>query len=266
MPRDTAPTDDTPTATAPRRRGAEATRGRAALLALGAIALLVLGSIAWRQVTLTPGPAQMILVSRGGEVLRVLGPGQSGFLNPWTHTRATVDMALTTTDRSANDLGIAALSAEGHPVTVYGTAFWHEGSEADLRWRFAHIRTGVDPMPPLMASAVQAVLGRRPMEEIIRDTPALQAALTEELRNRARELLRIEVAAFAVTRLDPGESYRAVVAERELGRARAVSIAASPALATENPNAVDVEMIRRWDGRGVIPESLERRDRRQPER
>ena len=265
MGRDLAPTDDTPTAAAPRRRGAEATRARTALLALGAIALVLIGTLAWRQVALNPGAGQMILVSRGGEVLRILGPGQSAFLNPWTHTRATVDMALTTTDRSTPDLGMPALSAEGHPITVHGTAFWHEGSEADLRWRFAHIRTGVDPMPPLMAAAVQSVLGRRPMEEIIRDTPALQAALTEELRARARELLRIEVAAFAVTRLDPGESYRAVVAERELARIRNAAIAASPALATDNPNAVEIERIRRWDGKGTMPDMPGRAGRREPE-
>ena len=185
----------------------------------------------------------------------VYGPGQSGFLNPLSQSRVVYDMALAAADRSAPDRGMPALSAEGQALTLYGTAFWREGDEADLRWRFAHIRDRekVDLMLPLMAASVQAVIGRHPMETIIRDAPAVAAALTADLRARARALLRIEVAEFAVTRIDPGEGYRAVVAERELGRARAASVAVSPALTGENPNALEVERIRRWDGRGIIP-------------
>ncbi|MBI0534115.1 hypothetical protein D9599_00810 [Roseomonas sp. KE2513] len=229
-------------------------RPRALPILLGIAALLVLGVFADRTISIRPGATQRIIVSRGGEVVALYGPGQHGFANPWTDTRAVVEMSLSNTDRSAPDRGMPALTAEGLPVTLYGTAFWHHGEEADLRWRFSHIRGDADLMPPLMAASVAAVLGRTPMEAAIRDAAALQAALTDDLRARARALLRIEVASFAITRLDPGETYRQVVAERELGRARAAAIAASPAVTGDNPNAVEVERIRRWDGRGVIPE------------
>lgn len=261
MPRDDSLADSTPV-----RSREEAARPRAALVGLGAIAAAVLGYIIYGQVTVAPGAAQMVLVSRGGEVTRVLGPGQYGYLIPWLQGRTVYDMSLQTADRTAPDRGMPALSAEGHPLTVFGTAYWHEGDEAALRWRFANIRVGTDLLSPLMAASVQAVMGRRPMEEIIRDTAAVQAALAEELRTRVHALLHVDITDFAITRIDPGDSYRAVVAEREIGRARAASVAASPALATTNPNAVDVEMIRRWDGRGVIPETLDRRDRRPQDR
>ncbi|SHJ78449.1 SPFH domain / Band 7 family protein [Roseomonas rosea] len=259
MPRD----DSLPAAG---RSKPELTRARAALLGLGGLACLLIASLIYRQVTVQPGTAQRVVISRGGEVVRILGPGQWGIINPWSHSRTVYDMAITAADRSLPDRGMPALSAEGHPLTVFGTAFWHEGEEADLRWRFTHIRAETELMQPLMASAVQAVMGRLRMDEIIRDATAVQAALTEELRRRARDLLRVQVTEFALTRIEPGESYRAVVAEREIGRARADSVAASPAVASNNQNAVDVELIRRWDGRGVIPETMERRDRRPPER
>ena len=261
MPRD----DSLPSATTARAR-AEAARPRAALIILAALAVLLLGTLLYRQVIVAPGTAQMIVISRGGEVARILGPGQWGLIRPWSESRTIYDTAIAAADRSAPDRGMPALSAEGHPVTVFGTAFWHEGDEADLRWRFAHIKAETELMPPLMAAAVQTVLGRFSMDEAIRNTAAVQAALTEELRRRARELLRVQVTDFALTRLDPGESYRAVVAEREIGRARAAAVAASPAVTGNSDHAVDIEMIRRWDGRGVIPESLDRRDRRPPPR
>jgi len=229
-------------------------RPRTTLICLAIAGLVIAALMLDRAVSIRPGAAQRILVSRGGEVVAVYGPGQFALANPWSESLSVIDMALATTDRSAPDRGMPALSAEGHAVTVFGTAFWHHGEEADLRWRFGHIRGDADLMPPLMAASVQAVLGRTGLEAAIRDAAALQAALTEELRARARALLHIEVAAFAVTRLDPGESFRQVVAEREMGRARAASVAASPALATENPNAVEVERIRRWDGHGIIPD------------
>ncbi|MBP0446119.1 hypothetical protein J8J14_15195 [Roseomonas sp. SSH11] len=252
MPRD----DSLPAAT---RGRPEATRARAALIGLSAILLLTIGYFIYRQVAVVPGTAQMIVVSKGGEVTRILGPGQWGLINPWSHGRTVYDMAVRAADRSAPDAGMPALSAEGHPMTVFGTAFWHEGAEEDLRWRFSHIRPEPDLLPALMSASVQAVMGSRPMDEIIRETGTVQTALTEDLRRRARELLRIEIREFVITRIDTGESYRAVVAEREIGRARAAAVAASPAVAGNNENAVEVEMIRRWDGRGVIPESMERR-------
>lgn len=221
---------------------------------LAVVAVLVLAALIDRFVSIRPGATQRIVVSRAGTVVAVYGPGQHAFTNPWTESRGVIDMALASTDRSAPDRGIPALSAEGFPLTLHGTAFWHHGEEADLRWRFAHIRGETDLMPPLMAASVQAVLGRTPIEAIIRDTPAVQAALTEDLRQRARALIRVEVADFTITRLDPGEAYRSVVAERELGRVRAAALAASPALTGDNPNAVEIERIRRWDGHGVIPE------------
>ncbi|HEY8613991.1 MAG TPA: SPFH domain-containing protein [Roseomonas sp.] len=261
MPRD----DSLPASTAARSR-AEAARPRAALIAMAALAVIIAAITLYNSSAVRPGTAQMVVISRGGEVTRILGPGQSSFLIPLTHTRTVYDMALLAADRSAPDRGMPAITAEGHPLTVFGTAFWHEGNEDDLRWRFSHIRAGADLITPLMAASVQAVLGSRPMDEIIRDTPALQAALTQDLRTRARELLRVEVAEFTITRLDPGDSYRAVVAEREIGRARAAAVASSPAVTANNSNAVDVELIRRWDGRGLIPETMERRDRRPQDR
>jgi regulator of protease activity HflC (stomatin/prohibitin superfamily) len=228
------------------------------MLLLGLIAFLAVAILIDRVLIIRPGNAQMVVVSRGGEVTAVYRPGQIGFLNPWTHTRAAYDMALVAVDRSAPDRGMPAVSAEGHPLTVYGTAFWREGDEEDLRWRFAHIRwkhdAKTDMLNPLMAASVQAVMGRHGMDEIIRDNTTIANALTEDLRTRARELLRVDVAQFSLTRIDPGESYRAVVAEREMGRARAAALAASPALTTEHGNALELERIRRWDGHGVMPE------------
>jgi hypothetical protein len=196
----------------------------------------------------------MVVVSRSGEVTGVFGPGQVGYLNPLTHTRRVYDTALLAADRSRPDRGMAAHSAEGHAVTVFGTALWREGSEADIRWRFAHIRGKAETMQGLMAASVQAVIGRHAMDDIIRTNAEVQAALTEDLKARARELLRVDVVAFVLTGLDPGESFRQVVAEREMGRARAASVAASPALSSTNPNVVEIERIRRWDGRGVLPD------------
>jgi len=249
MPRDSH--DPAPSTTREAKRSP-----RPLLIILGIAALLILVTLADRMISVRPGAAQRIVVSRAGEVVALYGPGQHGFINPWSQTRAVIDMALATTDRSAPDRGMPALSAEGFPLTVFGTAFWHHGEEADLRWRFAHIRGDTDLMGPLMAASIQAVLGRTPIDAIIRDAPAIQAALTEDLRTRARALLRVAVADFTVTRIDPGETYRQVVAERELGRARAVSVAASPAL--DNPNALEIERIRRWDGHGITPDRLTR--------
>jgi len=241
-----------------RERDRVALRRSRATLAVAGLALLVTLFLLYRMVTVSPTAAQAILVARGGEVTSVLRPGQTAWLNPWTHSSVAYDTALLASDRSAANAGMPAVSAEGHGLTVFGTAFWREGEEADLRWRFAHIHPRTDLLPGLMAASVQAAAGRRPMDDLIRDTPGFQAALTEELRARARALLRIEVVDFAVTRLDPGESYRQIVLEREMGRARAASIAASPALSGGNPNAVEVERIRRWDGRGIIPGQPER--------
>ena len=251
MPRDS----DAPLPARTREAAPDSDRKRRLLpFLVGAAALVALGALADRAVSIRPGATQRVIVSRGGEVVAVYGPGQRGFTNPWTETRAVVEMSLASTDRSAPDRGMPALSAEGLPVTLHGTAFWHHGEEADLRWRFSHIRGDADLMPPLMAASVQAVLGRTRLDAAIQDSAGLQAALTEDLRARARALLRIEVADFAITRIDPGETYRQVVAERELGQARAAAVAASPALTGGSPNAVEVERIRRWDGRGVIPE------------
>lgn len=249
MPRD----DSLPASTTDRAR-AEAARPRAGLIGLGVLALLLLGWIAYRQVAVIPGPAQMILIGSGGEVARILGPGQWGFLNPFSQSATPYDMALLASDRSAPDRGMPALSAEGHALTLFGTAFWKEGDENDLRWRYTHIRAGADAMPALMAASIQTVMGRHPMEEIIRNASAIGREVTDDLRARARDLLRVNVSEFALTRIEPGESWRAVVSERELGRARAASIAASPALTGENPQAMELERIRRWDGRGIIPE------------
>ncbi|WP_424136692.1 SPFH domain-containing protein [Roseomonas chloroacetimidivorans] len=265
MPRD----DDLPAST-PARARAEARRPRAAFVILGVLVLLVLVILADRVVMVRPGPAQMVVVSRGGQVTAIYGPGQVGFINPWSQARVVYDMALATSDRSGPDAGMPALSAEGHSLTVYGTAYWREGDEDDLRWRFAHIRNKQDAktdlLQPLMAAAVQAVIGRHRMEEIIHDTPRISAALTADLRERARALLRLKVAEFALTRIEPGESYRQVVAERELSIARAASLAASPALNGDYPNALELERIRRWDGRGIIPDRMDRTERSETSR
>ncbi|MBP0493414.1 SPFH domain-containing protein [Pararoseomonas indoligenes] len=249
MPRD----DSLPASTTERAR-AEAARPRAARIGLAAIGILLVGWIAYRQVAVVPGPGQMLLIGHGGEVTRILGPGQWGLLNPFSQSVRPYDMALLASDRSAPDRGMPALSAEGHALTLFGTAYWHEGNEDDLRWRYAHIRAGVDAMPALMAASIQTVMGRHPMEEIIRNASAIGRELTDDLKARARALIRVDVNEFALTRIDPGESWRAVVSEREGGRARAASIAASPAMSGDNPNALDMERIRRWDGRGIIPE------------
>jgi len=256
------PRDDSLT---PPRTRPEDTRARTALIGLGALAVLGLGYWVYGQVTVSPGTAQRIVISRGGEVTRVVGPGQTGYINPFLDGRMVFDMAVLATDRSTPDRGMAGVSADGHPFTLFGAAIWHEGSEEDLRWRFAHIKAGAEMMSPLMASSVQAILGTRSMDDIIRDAGSVQAALTADLKDRAKRLLRIELQEFVLTRIEPGESFRAVVAEREVGRARAAAIAASPAVAANNENAIDIEMIRRWDGRGIIPETLERRDRRPAE-
>ncbi|MFT8242899.1 SPFH domain-containing protein [Roseomonas sp. BN140053] len=246
--------DDTPAPQASdTERKISPRRSRVAIALVG----LVVAALAWmaveRAVVVRPGTAQMVVVSRGGEVTGIFGPGQVGFINPWTHTRTAYDTALLASDRSAASRAMPGLSAEGHPLTLLGVAFWHEGNEADLRWRFAHIRSQTEVMQALMASSVQAVLGRYAMDDIIHRNAELQAALTEELKNRARALLRVEVVSFAVTGLEPGDSYRQVVAERELGKARAASVAGSPALTSTNPNALELERIRRWDGRGTMP-------------
>jgi len=253
------PRDDSLT---PSRTRPETTRARAALIGLGGLVALGAGYWIYNQVTVSPGTAQRIVISRGGEVTRVVGPGQTGYINPFLDGRMVFDMAVLATDRSTPDRAMAGVSADGHPFNLFGAAIWHEGTEEDLRWRFSHIKAGAEMMSPLMASSVQAVLGSRPMDEIIRDAGSVQAALTADLKDRAKRLLRIELQEFVLTRIEPGESFRAVVAEREVGRARAAAIAASPAVAGNNDNAVDVEMIRRWDGRGIIPETLERRERR----
>ncbi|MFH5925063.1 SPFH domain-containing protein [Roseomonas xinghualingensis] len=265
MPRD----DSLPSSTTARAR-AEAGRPRMALVFLGLFGVLILGILIERMVIIRPGNAQMVVVSRGGEVTAVYQPGQIGFLFPFTHTSAVYDMALMAADRSTPDRGMPAVSAEGHPLTVFGTAFWHEGNEDDLRWRFAHIRWKTDPkadmMLPLMAASVQAVMGRHTMDEIIRNSHAITTALTEDLKARARSLLRVDVTDFALTRIEPGDTYRQVVAEREMGRARAAAVAVSPALTTDNPNALELERIRRWDGHGIIPDTLNRSDNRPPSR
>ncbi|MCR0984256.1 SPFH domain-containing protein [Roseomonas populi] len=249
MPRD----DSLSSSTADRAR-AEAARPRAALVGFGVLLLLFLAWMIYRQVTVAPGPAQMILIGRGGEVTRVLGPGQWSLLNPFSQSVTSYDMALLSSDRSAPDRGMGALSAEGHALTFFGTAFWKEGTEDDLRWRYAHIRAGADAMPALMAASAQTVAGRHTMDEIIHNASAIGRELTDDLKARARALLRVDVADFALTRIEPGETWRAVVSERELGRARAASIAASPAMANGADNALEMERIRRWDGRGIIPE------------
>ncbi|WP_426956208.1 SPFH domain-containing protein [Muricoccus radiodurans] len=224
-------------------------------LVVGGLVLLILAAVILdRLLVVRPGAAQMVVLTNSGEVTRVIAPGQTGYVNPWTDSRVVYDMALIAADRAAPPRGMGAVSAEGHSLTVFGTAYWREGREDDIRWRVAHIRNQGETVATLMAGAVQAVVGRYAMDDLIHRMPEVQTALTEALRARARELLRVDVAEFVVTGIEPGESYRQVVAERELGRARAASVSASPALSAMNPYALEVERIRRWDGRGIIPE------------
>lgn len=244
----------------PPERAVALRQSRRTLLLLSLLGLLA-GAVALeRAVVVRPGAAERVVVSRGGEVTAVLGPGQVGLLNPLTQTRTVYDTAMLAADRLAGNRGMAAVSAEGHPVTVFGVAFWREGEEADTRWRFSNIRNQGEAMQALMAASAQAVIGRHAMEEVIRRGAEIGAELTAELRERARPLLRVEVASFTLTGISPGESFRQAVAEREMDRTRAAAVANSPALAANNPNALELERIRRWDGRGVMPEDVRRRD------
>ena len=237
-------------------------RSRWAMGVIGAVLLAVLAVALDRAFVVRAGALQRVVVSRDGEIVEVIGPGQASLLNPWTHGRTVFDMGLIAADRSTGARGMPALTAEGHQVTLFGTAFWHEGEEADLRWRFGHLRPQLDTMQVLMAASTRAVAGRFPMDALIGRGQDLTVALTEDLRARARALLRVEVVSFEVTGLEPGESYRRVVAERELGRARAASVAASPAVHADPGQAVEVERIRQWDGRGVMQDLVERNGRR----
>ena len=235
-------------------RAASPHHRRATMAVVGCI-LAAAGAIGLdRAVIVRPGAAEMIVVSRFGEVTDILGPGQVGYSNPLTQTRTVYDTALLAADRLAGNRGMAAISAEGHPVTVFGTAFWREGSEADIRWRFANIRNQGETMQALMAASVQAVIGRHSMDEVIRRSADIQTALTDELKARVRALLRVDVVSFTLTGINPGESFRQATAEREMDKARAASVAASPALTSRNSNALELERIRRWDGRGIIPD------------
>lgn len=228
-------------------------RRRAVRWMAGLATAAVLLAVADRVVMIRPGAGERVVVSQGGEAVSVYGPGQTGWLNPFRQSRTVYDTALAMADRTQPARGMAALSAEGFDATLFGSAFWREGDEADIRWRYAHTRNPLTVMPLLMAASAQAVLGRFPLDQAIREAGALQAALTEDLRARARALLHVEVEAFMVTGIDPGDRYRQVVAERELGKARAAAVATSPAVTAPSPYALEVERIRRWDGRGVIP-------------
>ncbi|UFN48802.1 SPFH domain-containing protein [Roseomonas sp. OT10] len=239
----------------PAGRSASPRRRRAGWVVAGLVVALVAGLLLDRLFMVRPGATERVVISRGGEVMAVYGPGQDRWVNPWSLRRTVFDTALVMADRSSDSRGMTAVSAEGYTATVFGAAFWREGTEEDIRWRYAHTRSPLTMMPQLMAGAVQAVLGQFGLERAIRDNAAFQEALTADLRARARALLHVEVVSFVVTGIDPGDAFRRVVAERELGKARAASVALSPALGG-GPAALEVERIRQWDGRGVIPPEL----------